>query len=467
MKLGLQLKLKQTLTLAPQLIQSLKMVQAPVLKLEQMLRLELATNPMLEEIEELEPETTDNDEDELDMAEEKDSDKDEIDWDEFLFDDEDGYKVREQREHDETRFEGSATRTESLYDYLLEQLSFLKVTDEQHLIGEYIIGNIDTHGYLTISVAEMAVELELEEGPIEEVLAMIRTFDPSGVGSRDLRESLLIQLEERKLKGSLAYRIADEHIRDLEKKSTLQIARLMGVPFERAQKAMEVIKSLSPTPAHGRFDTAAMPVAPDLLIEKIGDTYEVFLNDKNVPRLRINSSYKQLIRRGSDTSKDTKAYVRSKLEQARWLLNALNQRRTTMIRVMSAIVEEQREFFERGQAFLKPLIMEDIAQIVGMNVATISRVASGKYVQTPLGVYEIKYFFNTGISRDNGENISKRSVKQRISEIIEAEDPAKPFSDQEIFRRLNEEGIKLARRTVTKYREELGTKAARFRKSVV
>jgi len=467
MKLGLQLKLKQTLTLAPQLIQSLKMVQAPVLKLEQMLRLELATNPMLEEIEELEPETTESEENEVDMDEEKDSDRDEIDWDEFLFDDDEGYKVREPREREETKFEGSAVQTESLYDYLLEQLHFLKLTEEQHLIGEYIIGNIDNHGYLTISVAEMAAELKIEGNQIEEVLAMIRTFDPSGVGSRDLRESLLFQLEERKLANTLAYRIVQEHIHDLEKKSTLQIARLMGVPFERAQKAMEVIKSLSPSPVHGRFDTAAMPVAPDLIIDKIGDKYEVFLNDKNVPRLRINSSYKQLIRRGSESSRDTKAYVRSKLEQARWLLNALNQRRTTMIRVMSAIVEEQKEFFEKGHAFLKPLIMEDIAQIVGMNVATISRVANGKYVQTPLGVYEIKYFFNTGISRDDGGNMSKRSVKQRITEIIEAEDPAKPLSDQEIYGRLKNEGIQLARRTVTKYREELGIKAARFRKSVV
>jgi RNA polymerase sigma-54 factor len=296
---------------------------------------------------------------------------------------------------------------------------------------------------------------------------MIRTFDPSGVGSRDLRESLMCQLEEKDLQNCLAYRIVDEHIHDLEKKSTLQISRLMNVPFDRTQKAMEVIKGLSPSPAHGRFDTAAMPVAPDLTVDKIGDKYEVFLNDKNVPRLRINSGYKQLIKRGSSTAKDTKAYVRSKLEQARWLLNALNQRRTTMIRVMTAIVEEQAEFFEKGQAFLKPLIMEDIAQIVGMNVATISRVANGKYVQTPLGVYEIKYFFNTGISRANGEDMSKRSVKQRITEIINSEDPAKPFSDQEIFRRLNEEGINLARRTVTKYREELGLKAARFRKSVI
>jgi RNA polymerase sigma-54 factor len=268
------------------------------------------------------------------------------------------------------------------------------------------------------------------------------------------------------MENTLAYRIVDEHIHDLEKKSILQLSKMLGVPFERCQKAMDDIKALSPTPAHGKFDSAAMPVAPDLVVDKIGDQYEVFLNDRNVPRLRINNSYKQLIRRGNATSEDTKQYVRQKLEQARWLLNALNQRRTTMIKVMSSIVEEQNEFFERGQSFLKPLIMEDIAQKVGMNVATISRVVNGKYVQTPLGVYEIKYFFNTGIAKSDGTDMSKRSVKQRIKEIVDAEDPAKPLSDQEIYRKLNDEGIKLARRTVTKYREELQIKAARFRKCV-
>jgi RNA polymerase sigma-54 factor len=462
MKLGLQLRLKQTL--APQLIQSLKMVQAPVLKLEQMLRHELAINPLLEEIEELEPT-----QEELDDAEETKEEKedDAVDWEEFLSDDDEGYKVREHHEQIENHLEGSAAQPESLYQHLAEQLSFLKLSEEEHLIGEYVIGNIDNHGYLVITVPEMAAELEIEESKVQSLLDMIQRFDPTGVGARDLRESLLIQLRERKLQDTLTYRVVEEHIQDLERKSTLQIAKMMGVPFERAQKAMEVIKSLSPTPAHGRFDAAAMPVAPDLTVDKIGDKYEVFLNDKNVPRLRINAGYKQLIKRGSSTPKGTKDYVRSKLEQARWLLNALNQRRTTMIRVMSAIVEEQREFFEKGAPFLKPLIMEDIAQIVSMNVATISRVANGKYVQTPLGVYEIKYFFNTGISRTDGDDMSKRSVKQRIVEIVQAEDSQKPFSDQEIFKKLNAEGINLARRTVTKYREELKIKSARFRKSVV
>ncbi len=455
MKLGLQLRQKQIL--APQLIQSLRMVQAPLLKLEMMLRHELAINPLLEEIEELEePE-----------VEEKEDEEEDVDWDDYLFDEDDGYKVSEPRDREETTFEGSAAQAESLYDHLTEQLRFLKLSDADHLIGEYIIGNIDPHGYLVISVGEMAVELHIEESAIAQVLELIQAFDPSGVGARDLRESLMIQLREKKLEKTLAYRVVDEHIHDLEKKSTLQISKMMGVPFERAQKAMEVIKGLSPTPAHGRFDSAAMPVAPDLTVEKVGANYEVFLNDKNVPRLRINANYKELIRRGSSTPKDTKQYVRQKLEQARWLLNALNQRRTTMIRVMEAIVEQQKEFFDKGNAFLKPLIMEDIAQIVGMNVATISRVASGKYVQTPLGVYEIKHFFNTGISKADGGDMSKRAVKQRILEIVKSEDPQKPFSDQEIYKKLNEEGIKLARRTVTKYREEIQIKAARFRKSVV
>jgi RNA polymerase sigma-54 factor len=209
-----------------------------------------------------------------------------------------------------------------------------------------------------------------------------------------------------------------------------------------------------------------MPVIPDLVVERYGDEYVVFHNDSYMPRLRINAGYKNLIRRGNNASKDTKQYIKQKLEQARWLLNSINQRRTTMINVMEAIIEEQKDFFEQGPAFVKPLIMEQIAQKVNMNVATISRVSNGKYVQTPFGVYEIKYFFNSGISMADGEDMSKRSVKQRIEEIIKAEPSEKPLSDQEIYRILNSEGIKLARRTVTKYREELKIQPARLRKRV-
>jgi len=464
MKYGLSLRPTQTLSLAPQLIQSLKMLQMPALKLEQTIRMELANNPLLEEIEELEPEQTAEDEGEFDVAKEEEDNS--IDWDEYLGDDEEGYKVRESREKLEDRFEGTAAKAPNLYEHLGEQLALLKLSDEEHLIGEYIIGNIGPDGYLSISVPEMADELNLESAKIENVLNLIQRFDPIGVGSRSLRESLMIQLREKGQEGSLAYRIVDEHIHELDRKSILQIAKFMNVPVERAQVAMEEIKTLNPTPAHGRFDAGAAPVVPDLIIERFGDDLVVYHNDKYVPQLRINAGYRELVKRGNKSTQDTKKYIKQKLEQARWLLNAINQRRSTMIRVMESIIERQRDFFDKGPAFLKPLIMEDIAQMVEMNVATISRVSNGKYVQTPLGIYEIKHFFNSGISGADGVDIAKHTVKQRIEEIINSEPPDKPYSDQEIYKRLNEEGIKLARRTVTKYREELRLKPARLRKRV-
>lgn len=466
MKLGLSLKLQQKL--APQLIQSLKMLQMPVLKLEQTIRHELATNPLLEEVEDLELETPEEREAEVDISEPQadDETKDRRELEEYLFDDDDGYKVREMRETREDTFEGAGIQGENLYQHLIEQLNLLKLSEEEHLIGEYIIGNIGPEGYLAITVPEMAAELELESAKIDAVLKMIQRFDPLGVGAKDLRESLMIQLRDRGLENSLAYKIVADHINELDRKSILQIARIMSVPVEKAQNAMNIIKSLSPTPAHGRFDSGAMPVIPDLIVDRCGEEYVVYHNDSYMPKLRINNSYRNLIRRGNKTADDTKQYIKQKLEQARWLLNSINQRRSTMINVMEAIIEKQPEFFEKGPAFLKPMIMEDIAQAVEMNVATISRVSNSKYVQTPFGVYEIKFFFNSGISKTDGENMAKRAVKQRIEEIIKNEPPEKPLSDQEIYKRLNGEGIKLARRTVTKYREELKIAPARLRKRI-
>lgn len=466
MKLGLQLKLQQKL--APQLIQSLKMLQMPMLKLEQTLRHELSVNPLLEEIDTLEAEEKTEEEPESDILDDEEPNpEEEVDWETFLGDDyEDDFKFKSSYENKEEDYERTPIMQPSLADHLMEQLSFLKLTEEDHLIGEYIIGNISPKGYLVCSAEEMSQELEVPAEKIGKFIEIIQTFDPSGVGAKDLRESLLIQLREKKLEDSVAYRIVDQYINVLDKKSILQISRSMGIPFEKAQQAMDVIKTLSPTPAHGRFDNPASPITPDLVVEQVGEDYVVYHNDRNFPRLRINPNYRQLLRKGNSTEKDTKKYVREKLEQARWLLNSINQRRGTMIRVMEAIVEEQREFFDRGPAFLKPLIMEDIAQRVEMNIATVSRVVNGKYVQTPQGVYELRYFFNTGISQTDGNDLAKRHVKTKIEEIIRKENPEKPYSDQEIFRILQKEGIKLARRTVTKYREELKIQPARFRKRI-
>jgi len=466
MKLGLQLRLKQTL--APQLIQSLKMLQMPILKLEQTLRHELSINPLLEEVE---PELTSEDIEqtgEIDLEEgdnKLDPQLDKIDWESYLGDDYD-YKFKSTFDKVEEQYEKTPVTQKTLTDHLFEQLSYLKLSKDERLIGEYIIGNISPKGYLVCSVEEMAEELELPAENIQKIVDQIKKFDPPGVGSRDLRESLLAQLEEKGQKDSVAYRIVDQFINVLDKKSILQISRSTGIPFEKAQQAMDVIKSLSPTPAYGRFEASASTIVPDLIVERVGDDYAVYHNDRNFPTLRINPGYRKLLKKGNKTAKDTKVYVREKLEQARWLLNSINQRRTTMIRVMEAIVDVQKEFFERGPAFIKPLIMEDIANMVEMNVATISRVSNGKYVQTPQGVYEIKYFFNSGIANEDGGELSKRHVKMRIEEIIKSENIEKPFSDQEIYQKLRDEGIKLSRRAVTKYREELKIFPSRFRKRV-
>jgi RNA polymerase sigma-54 factor len=458
--------LRAELSVRPDLIQSLKLLMEPILNLEQVLRQNLAENPLLEEIEEQEeivspevPEPARKDDEKL---------KD-IDWQEFLGEDNEWVSghYRDLSESDEDRPERTQVVEKTLYDHLFEQLGYTRLNDEEVDIGAYIIGNIDDSGFLRSDAARMAEELQKDAAVVGKVLAIIRKFDPPGVAAIDLRECLLAQLEEQGLKGSLAWELVDKHLYTLDKKSVSQLSRMTGASPEKIQAALDIIRQLSPSPAQGRFVKPAAAVVPDLIVEKIDGRYLVFHNDKNLPRMRINQSYRSLIRRGNKTPEATKTYVREKLEQARWLINAINQRRNTMINVMEAIVEEQMEFFEHGEDYLKPLTMEQIADKVGMNVATISRVASGKYVQTPLGVFEIKYFFNTGVSTTDGEDLSKRVVKNRIQAIIGDENPAVPLSDQEIASILGKEGIKLARRTVTKYREEMGLKSARFRKQLV
>jgi RNA polymerase sigma-54 factor len=463
----LELQLKQKLTLAPQLIQSLKMLQMPILKLEQKLRQELSVNPLLEEVDPIDPVTDETEDPTVSDEDPKlDPKMDRIDWDYYLGDDADDYTFRRMREKVEDRRRETPANDATLYEHLLEQLGFLKLTDEEYAVGEFIIGNIDESGYLTVRVEEMAEILEADPELVQSMLDRIRSFDPPGVAAYDLRDSLLLQLRDNGQDGSLAYKIVDECFEALDRKSHLQIAKAVGSTPERVQEAMDLIRTLSPRPTAGRFDPAAIPIVPDLIVEKVGDEFVVFHNDRSTPHLRINSSYRSLLKRGNGAPPETKKYVREKLEQARFLLNAVNQRRSTMIKVMTAIVEAQKEFFEHGPDYLKPLIMEDIAERVGMNVATISRVSNDKYVQTPLGVYEIKYFFNTGLPKDGGEQLVKRRVKQKLEEIIKSEDATSPLSDQEIQKRLKADGISIARRTVTKYREELRILPARFRKRV-
>jgi RNA polymerase sigma-54 factor len=459
MKLGLQVKLKQTI--APQLIQSLRLLQMPILKLEQLLRQELAINPLLEEVESLEDIETPPSEEETEI----DPQLGKIDWSEYLGE-ENEFRAREEKEEQEEKKERPTVVEKTLGEYLMEQLNFNKLNKDEHRIGEYIIGNIDENGYLSCSLEEIIETLKVDPEVAKRVLKLIQSFDPSGVGARDLRESLLIQLREKGLEQSLAYRIVDQYLNELDKKSLTQLARSLGTEFEEVQKAMDVIRTLSPKPAVGRFVNAAFPLVPDLIVEKVGNEFLVFHNDKNTPRMRINPAYKGLLKNNSLINPEAKDYVKKKLEQARWLLNAINQRRSTMVNVMGSIIEEQKEFFENGPEYLKPLTMEAIASRLNMNVATVSRVSNDKYVQTPHGLFEIRYFFNSGMTKDDGQEISKRHIKTMLEQIIKEEDTGSPLSDREIYTLLKEKGINLARRTVTKYREELNILPARFRKRV-
>lgn len=466
LKMSQVVGLRTELSVRPDLIQSLKLLMEPILNLEQVLRQNLAENPLLEEVEETVEEIVAPEIPE--PVRKNDENIKQIDWQEFLGEDNEWVSghYRDFSESDEEKTERVAVVERTLYDHLFEQLGYTRISEEEIEIGAYIIGNIDDSGFLKMDLENIARELKKEPEAVKKVLDVIRGFDPPGVGSRDLRECLLRQLEEQGLKDTLAWELTDKHIYELDKKSVTQLSKMTGALTDRIQAALDVIRGLNPRPAQGRFVRAAQAVVPDLIVEKIDDEYAVFHNDKNLPQLRINQSYRSLIRRGNKTPETTKNYIREKLEQARWLINAIHQRRSTMITVMEAIVEEQREFFEHGEDYLRPLVMEQIADKVGMNVATISRVASGKYVQTPIGVFEIKYFFNTGVSTSDGEDLSKRVVKGKLQVIVDGENKAMPLSDQEIANILKKDGIKLARRTVTKYREELGIKSARFRKQL-
>jgi RNA polymerase sigma-54 factor len=442
------------------------MLQMPVLKLEQVLRHELSTNPMLEEVEALEQvDDPDSPEETPEPQEAESEKKDDFDWESY-FDEGSEFVPKGFSEKAEDTWERTTVVETTLYDHLTEQLKLSKLHEEDVEIGEFIIGNLDAAGLLTMSVEELAEALKTPVESVVKVLKAIQGFDPPGVGARDLRESLLIQLDLKGLADSLSARVVAEHWHELDRKTHMQLARSLGVPIERVREAMDELRTLSPRPAQGRFTTPAVPVVPDLVVDRIDGEYLVYHNDRNLPRLRVTSAYKDIMRRGSKSPVETKKYVRDKLEQARWLLNAINQRRSTMTKVMEAIIEEQKEFFEKGPNFLKPLRMGDIADKVGMNVATVSRVSKEKYVQTPQGVREIKSFFTGGVEMAEGEAMSKRNVKTRISELITAENLASPLSDQEIYKKLQAEGIRLARRTVTKYREELKLPSARFRKKI-
>ncbi len=460
-----QQRMETRLVMTPKLQQAIKLLQVPALELQQILKHELLTNPMLEEQEELEEtveqaeEPVAEDEGEFKAAE------DEIDWDRYLKDGfEMGSAALEEREEIEDRLEPVPVAKPSFEDYLLSQLRMAVSSEEDLRIGEFIIGSLDSNGYLTLSVGEIAEHLGVDEKDVSRVLSIIKTFDPPGVGARDLRECLMIQLEQDGKQDSLAYQLVRDHLDDLLKKKYAEISKRLKVSVDQINEAAEIIGKLDPRPGARYSQEDVRYIVPDLIVEKIGDDYIIQTNDRGIPHLRINRTYREILAKARERSKQEHDYVVEKLNSAKWLINTIEQRRQTMLKVMQAILEAQRDFFDKGEEYLKPLTLQEVAERIGLHESTVSRVTSNKYVQTPRGVYSLKFFFSTGLKTDEGDLASSRIIKAKIAEMIENEDKRNPLSDQEIAQRLRKEGFILARRTVAKYRDQLGILPARMRK---
>ena len=481
MKIGLSIGLQQRLVMTPKLQQALKLLQMPTLELQQVLKQEVLQNPLLEEVDDAdmdEEEPAEAEEAAESQSEEQEAKseqteepeeseaakKERVEYDDYFesgFGAGDGFANEEDRENFVERV---PVAKQSFSDYLMSQLRLVTEEERSIAIGEYIIGSLDDSGYLTCSLREIAGTFGVTEEDAEKVLKIIQTFDPVGVGARDLRECLLIQLEAKGLGASLAARIVRDHFEEFKQKKYLDLSKALKAPLKDIQEQAQVIGSLNPKPGLDILADEPKYVIPDLVVDLVADRYVVSLNDRNVPRLRISQSYRDELQQNVELNSEAKDFIQSRLKNAKWLIQTIEQRRRTMIKVMEAIVEEQHEFFEKGVVALRPLTLQQVASKISMHESTVSRVTTNKYVQTPRGVYELKFFFSSSLSTEDGEEVSAKSAKLKIKTIIGAEDTRRPLSDQKIADILKKDGLIIARRTVAKYREQLGILPARHRK---
>ena len=474
--------------LSPQQVQYLKMLQLPTLALEQKIKAELEMNPLLEEgfEDELEPtqeqeqtsteETPAGDDDSAQKAEEsKTAEEDKYTIEDYMNDDLSGYKAREPFD-DEEKEEPPVPDQIPLYHRLMEQFSLLDLDDEGILVGGEILGNIDEDGYLRRDLATIVQDLNLTHGmsiPVERaetVLRQIQNLDPVGIGSRNLQECLMVQLEAAEIDPQIkaaALRVLKEFYDDFTMRHFEEIAKKMNISLEELKRMLEVIQHLNPKPGEGKFTPQENYVIPDIVVNHSDDDFLVSLNDRNIPPLRINKAYKELMskRKKNGVSPEAKDFIRQRFEAAKWFISSIHQRRETMLKVMRAIVEKQRDFFETGEG-LRPMIYKDIAEVIGMDISTISRVVNSKYVQTEYGVFSLRHFFSDSISTVDGEEVSNKEVKKSLKTLIDAEDPLKPLSDHKLAELLNAQGLNIARRTVAKYREAMLIPVARLRRKL-
>ena len=477
----LHLKLSQKLIMTPSLQQAIKLLQLSKLELQEVLNQELLENPLLEEsAEEAKNEEAEADAQEKTQTEEeakaaepvKEKEKDsfdEIDYDAYFQDYiEYGYNPRGMgEEHEEFPIENTLTRPPNLTDHLTWQLSMSDASPTVKEIGAFIIGNIDEDGYLRATNDEIAAAGGYDPKDVERAVEAVQSLDPIGVGARDLRECLLLQLLFLEIDVPLVETIIRDHWEMFMQRHFVQLAKVLGIDMKTLEGIVEVIKHLDPKPGRKYSNERAIYVEPDVYVHKVGDEYIIVLNEDGMPKLRINGSYRSMLN-SMDSKQDgeTVNYIKDKIRSAVWLIKSLDQRQRTIYKVAESIVKHQREFLEKGIDFLRPLVLRDVADDIQMHESTVSRVVSNKYMHTPRGLFLMKYFFHSGIDSDTGEDISSLTVKKKIQSYIEAEDPRKPLSDSKIMKILNDEGINIARRTVAKYRDELNIPSSTDRKQI-
>ena len=465
------MRLSQQLVMSPQLQLAIKLLQLSRLELEELVIEELENNPVLEE----EAGAGEGGEISVSKREER-----EVDWEAYL---ENCYERPLGRsfadESEEYSLEATLTKKPTLSEHLMWQLHLSPFTPEETLVGEFIIGNIDEDGYLRFGedsgdetaylksiTQEIANATGITEDIVESTIRKIQQFDPVGVCSRTVRECLLIQVKFLGCDDPTVEEIINHHLNHFEKKNYKAVAAALKIPIDKVLDAVKFIVGLNPRPGSAYGQSEATVIIPDIFIHKIGGDYVILLNENGLPKLRVSSYYRTLISQNGRGSAETKAYVQEKLRAAKWLIQSIQQRQRTIYKVTLSILKFQRDFFDSGTCYLKPLILRDVAEDIGMHESTVSRVTTNKYAHTPHGIFELKYFFSAGVNRDDGTGVASKSIMEKLKNICEIEDANKPLSDQKIADLLRKSGINIARRTVTKYRETMGILSASGRKKL-
>jgi len=472
MEARLSLRQSQRVVMTPLLQQAIQLLQLSTLELQEVVQKELLENPLLEEVptdnaeapEASTPATPDAPAPTPPTVEatplepppvDKERGTDDLPFDltAVMFDDHEERSLVAQEDRDDLPFENMVRSQSSLADHLEEQLRFASEDDIIRRIGTEIIGNLDEDGYLRAEIAEIAERCKVSTEEVDKVLALVQGFDPPGVAARSIQECLLIQLKSDPNPDPVSVEIVEQHFEDLSRRRYPDIARAVKLPLDRIMESVEEIMSLEPKPGRRFGGSDSRYIVPDVVVHKMGSEYVVVLNEDGIPRLRVNSLYRSLLRSSGD---EARQYVEQKLRSAVWLIKSVDQRQRTLRKVTQSIVKFQREFLDKGLAYLRPLSLRDVGEDIGMHESTISRVTTNKYVESPQGLFELKFFFHSGIQSGDGEMVSSVSVKKMIQDLLANEDPSKPLSDQEVAQILKGRALVIARRTVAKYREELG-----------